>query len=214
MLRFTDLLTTHSGTAVLFAGLNVHEGGVAAWVTDSTRSANFVEFLGDIVEQTPPGVEVHCIVDNLSAHSTTAVEEFPGMEEHHHVFLHDTPTHASWLNQVELFLSILSRRLLRHGEFDSVDDLATRVIAFIEAPAAVISHCRSRSVAVAPSVSTTDGPPSLFRRSTPYRPSSPGSGARMAAPSGVANVYRFRLRPSARTRTIRRRRAAASPTSS
>jgi transposase len=120
------------GTAVLFAGLDVHRGGVAAWVTDSTRSANFVEFLRDVVAQTPSGLEVHCIVDNLSAHSTTAVEEFLDRPEHHHVFLHKTPTHASWLNQVELFLSILSRRLLRHGEFDSVDDLAQKVIAFIE----------------------------------------------------------------------------------
>jgi transposase len=122
-----------NGTAVLFAGLDVHHGGVASWVTDSTRSTNFVAFLGDIVAQTPPGLEVHCIVDNLSAHSTEAVEAFLDMEEHHHVFLHHTPTHASWLNQVELFLSILSRRLLRHGEFDSVDDLAAKVIAFIEA---------------------------------------------------------------------------------
>jgi len=45
--------------------------------------------------------------------------------------LHSTPTHASWLNQVELFFSILERRLLRNGEFDSVDDLADRIIAFI-----------------------------------------------------------------------------------
>jgi len=120
------------GTAVLFAGLNVHEGGVASWVTDSTRSANFVEFLGDIVAQTPNGLEVHCIVDNLSAHSTRAVEEFLDLPSHHHVFLHNTPTHASWLNQVELFLSILARRLLKRGEFDSVDDLADGVIAFIE----------------------------------------------------------------------------------
>jgi transposase len=120
------------GTAVLYAGLDVHGGGVAAWVTDSTRSANFVEFLGDIVAQTPAGLEVHCILDNLSAHATDKVEAFLDDPEHHHVFLHRTPTHASWLNQVELFLSILSRRLLRHGEFDSVDDLAARVIAFIE----------------------------------------------------------------------------------
>ncbi|HSH60738.1 MAG TPA: hypothetical protein VK988_14095 [Acidimicrobiales bacterium] len=41
-------------------------------------------------------------------------------------------THASWLNQVELFFSILERRLLRRGEFDSVDDLADRIIAFIK----------------------------------------------------------------------------------
>jgi transposase len=117
------------GTAVLFAGLNVHEGDVAAWVTDSTRSDNFVVFLADLDDQTPAGLELHCIVDNLSAHFTPTVEKF--LEERPHIFLHNTPTHASWLNQVELFFSILERRLLRHGEFNSVEDLAARIIAFI-----------------------------------------------------------------------------------
>ena len=46
--------------------------------------------------------------------------------------LHFTPTHASWLNQVELFFSILERRLLRRGEFSSVDELTGRIIAFIK----------------------------------------------------------------------------------
>ncbi|HVM66321.1 MAG TPA: IS630 family transposase, partial [Acidimicrobiales bacterium] len=118
------------GTAVLFAGLNVHEGGVAGWVADSTRSENFVGFLGDLVRQTPAGLDLHCIVDNLKTHSTDLVEEF--LAAHPHVHLHFTPTHASWLNQVELFFSILERRLLRRGEFDSVDHLAERVIAFIK----------------------------------------------------------------------------------
>ena len=117
------------GTAVLFAGLNVHEGSVAGWVTDSTRSENFVEFLTDLVVQTPAGLDLHCIVDNLKTHSTDLVEQF--LVENPHVHLHFTPTHASWLNQVELFFSILQRRLLRRGEFDSLDDLARRVIAFI-----------------------------------------------------------------------------------
>ncbi len=117
------------GTAVLFAGLNVHEGSVAGWVTDSTRSDNFVDFLGDLVAQTPAGLDLHCIVDNLSAHSTPKVTAF--LDEHRHVHLHYTPTHASWLNQVELFFSILERRLLRRGEVDSVDHLAERIIAFI-----------------------------------------------------------------------------------
>ena len=117
------------GTAVLFAGLKVHEGTVAGWVSDSTRSDNFVEFLGDLVAQTPSGLNLHCIVDNLSAHTTAKVDAF--LEENPQVHLHFTPTHASWLNQVELFFSILERRLLRRGEFDSVDHLAERVIAFI-----------------------------------------------------------------------------------
>jgi transposase len=117
------------GTAVLYAGLNVHDGGVAGWVTDSTRSANFVEFLGDLDDQTPAGLQLHCIVDNLSAHFTPAVEQF--LDQRPHIFLHNTPTHASWLNQVELFFSILERRLLRHAEFNSIEDLTARVIAFI-----------------------------------------------------------------------------------
>jgi transposase len=119
-----------NGTAVLFAGLNVHEGDVAGWVTDSTRSENFVEFLADLVAQTPEGLALHCIVDNLKTHSTEGVEAF--LENNKHVHLHFTPTHASWLNQVELFFSILERRLLRRGEFASVDELAERVIAFIK----------------------------------------------------------------------------------
>jgi transposase len=118
------------GTAVLFAALDVHCGGIDGWVANSTRSENFVEFLTGLVTDTPAGLELHCIVDNLSAHCTNHVEAF--LDDNPHVFLHNTPTHASWLNQVELFLSIMSRRLLRHGEFDSTDDLATKVIAFID----------------------------------------------------------------------------------
>ncbi len=128
--RRRDYGYVRHGTAVLFAGLNVHDGTVAGWVTDSTRGTNFVEFLTDLVAQTPRQLELHCIVDNLSAHSTPDVEQF--LDRHRRVFLHHTPTHASWLNQVELFFSILERRVIRHGEFDSVDDLADRIVAFID----------------------------------------------------------------------------------
>ncbi len=120
------------GTSVLFAALEVHDGGVDGWVTDSTRAGNFISFLDDLVTKTPTGLELHCIVDNLSAHSTKDVEAFLNDPKHHHVFLHKTPTHASWLNQVELFLSIVARRLLKHGEFDSVDDLTAQLLAFID----------------------------------------------------------------------------------
>jgi transposase len=118
------------GTVVLFAALDVHQGDVAGWVTDSTRSENFVAFLEDLVRATPSELELHCIVDNLSAHATPLVEEF--LDRHHRVFLHNTPTHGSWLNQVELFFSIIERRLLRHGEFSSRGELADRIITFIK----------------------------------------------------------------------------------
>jgi transposase len=118
------------GTAVLFAALNVHQGAVSGWVTDSTCSMNFVTFLWDLMDQTPAHLDLHCIVDNLSAHGTPEVAEL--LEYNPRVHLHYTPTHASWLNQVELFFSILERRLLRRGEFADVDDLADRIIAFIK----------------------------------------------------------------------------------
>jgi transposase len=119
-----------NGTVVLFAGLNVHQGDVAGWVTDSTCSDNFVTFLWDLMDQTPEGLDLHCIVDNLAAHQTDQVAEL--LEYNPRVHLHFTPTHASWLNQVELFFSILERRLLRRGEFSSADELAGRIIAFIK----------------------------------------------------------------------------------
>ena len=71
-----------NGTVVLFAGLNVHDGGVAGWVTDSTCSDNFVTFLWDLIDQTPAHLDLHCIVDNLAAHQTdkvaTLLEHNPG----------------------------------------------------------------------------------------------------------------------------------------
>jgi transposase len=74
--------------------------------------------------------DLHCIVDNLSAHKTPLISQF--LEANRQVHLHFTATHASWLNQVELFFSILERRLLRRGEFESVDHLAERIVAFIK----------------------------------------------------------------------------------
>jgi transposase len=99
-------------------------------VTDSTPSENFVEFLADLVAQTPADLDLLCIVDNLKTHTTELVEQF--LDQHPHVHLHFTPTLASWLNQFELFFSILKGRLLRRGEFTSVDELADRILAFIK----------------------------------------------------------------------------------
>ncbi len=49
----------------------------------------------------------------------------------HQVVLYDTPTHASWMNQVEIWLSLLVRKLLKRGNFLSLDDLRTQIVAFI-----------------------------------------------------------------------------------
>ena len=120
-----------NGTAVLFAALDVHDGRYR-------RLGHRLDPLGQLrgpswgprATRPPRDLDLHCIADNLSAHKTDEVATF--LEHNPQVHIHYTPTHASWLNQVELFFSILERRLLRRGEFASVDELADRIIAFIK----------------------------------------------------------------------------------
>ena len=118
------------GTRALFAAFECATGKVTAAPTDSIRSENFVAFLAHLETQVPPHLELHCIVDNLATHSTAAVEEF--LDAHHRVFLHRTPTHASWLNQIEMWFSILTRQLLDTAEFADTGDLATAILDYIE----------------------------------------------------------------------------------
>ena len=69
---------------MLFAGLNVHEGDVAGWVTDSTRTENVIDFLADRDAQTPAGLQLHYFVGNLSAHFTPKVEAF--LDDRPHIY--------------------------------------------------------------------------------------------------------------------------------
>ena len=86
------------GTRVLFGALNVGDGTVEGWVTNSSRADNFIHFLAQLDAITPAHLELHVVADNLSAHGTAAVAQF--LEDHQRVFIHRTPTHASWLNQM------------------------------------------------------------------------------------------------------------------
>ena len=118
------------GTVALFAAFECATGKVTAMPTDSTRSTNFVTFLADLESQVPAHLELHCIVDNLATHGTPAVEKF--LDDHHRVFLHRTPTHASWLNQIETWFSILTRQLLHTAEFSHTSDLAGAILDHID----------------------------------------------------------------------------------
>ena len=117
------------GVTGLFAAFDCSNGTVRVEPTDSIKSVNFVEFIRGLETTVPAGFEMHCVVDNLSAHGTPCVEEF--LNEHPRVFLHRTPTHASWLNQVESWFSILTRQLLDTAEFDSTTDMATAIVEYV-----------------------------------------------------------------------------------
>jgi transposase len=118
------------GTATLLAALDVHRGGVLqATDLDRNTAANFIAFLDELDARVPTHLAVHLVLDNGSSHIANATRWW--FYEHRRFHPHYTPSHASWLNQVELFFSILARRLLKRGEFRSVEDLVAKVMAFI-----------------------------------------------------------------------------------
>ena len=74
--------------------------------------------------------QIVAITDNLSTRGTQEVQDW--LKAHPRWRFQFTPTHASWLNQIEIFFSILWRRLLKHGIFTSEADLAEQMLAYIE----------------------------------------------------------------------------------
>src|SRR5713101_8231423 len=112
-----------NGTQCLFAALRVHEGDVLAMRSKTRNRFDLIRFLNHLDSEIPvvEGQEIVAISDNLSTRGTQEVQDW--LEAHPRWRFQFTPTHASWLNQVEIFFSILYRRLLKHGIFNSEDDL-------------------------------------------------------------------------------------------
>jgi transposase len=108
----------------------VHNGEVLGRIITRNNSATFISFLVEIDQAIHPDTHIHLIMDNGSSHTSKATKAW--LAAHPRFTPCYTPTHASWLNQVELFFSILTRRLLRRGEFTSRSDLADKIMNFIE----------------------------------------------------------------------------------
>jgi transposase len=111
------------------AALNVHTGEVLAADAVRNDADNFIGFLERIDAATPAELTIHLVLDNGASHVAKRTKSW--LADHLRFVVHHTPKHASWLNQVELFFSILSRKLLRRGEFASRDELVARIMAFI-----------------------------------------------------------------------------------
>ena len=121
-----------NGTQCLFACLRVHEGDVLAMTSKTRNRFDLIRFLDQLDSEIPvvEGQQIIAVSDNLSTRATEEVQEW--LAAHPRWSFQFTPTHASWLNQVEIFFSILYRRLLKHGIFFSEEDLAEQMLAFIE----------------------------------------------------------------------------------
>jgi len=122
-----------NGTRCLFACFNVGTGKVLGRCTTQRKRVDFFSFL-DWVASVYRQSRVHIILDNMNTHRDTRkgafVTEWNRRHKNRFVF-HYTPTHGSWLNQVELWFGIVSRRILRYGNFRSPDELIEAVNAFV-----------------------------------------------------------------------------------
>jgi len=117
------------GTASLLAAMDVHSGTVLARPIERNNSATFCAFLDAIEKDVEPGLAIHVILDNGSSHVSKETKKW--FAEHPRWVVHYTPVHASWVNQIELFFSILQRKVIRRGNFTSREDLIAKLIAFI-----------------------------------------------------------------------------------
>ena len=149
------------GTVTFPLNRDVVSGQVLAPSGGPTRTEeDFVAHIRQTVATDPAATRWHFVVDNLNIHQSASLVRYvaalSGIEDDlgvkgqrgiltnqqsraaflhdptHRIVLHYTPKHASWLNQIELWLSILTRKLLRRGSFLSVAELTAKVLAFIE----------------------------------------------------------------------------------
>ena len=117
-----------SSASTLFAAFEVSTGKVKATHQEQRRRVEFLEFMDHIVADYPDR-ELHVILDNLNTHKRNEA----WLERHPNVSFHFTPTSASWMNQVEIWFSILQAKSLRGASFTSVDQLRTHMDEFIKA---------------------------------------------------------------------------------
>jgi transposase len=119
------------GTLDLFAALNVATGEVIARCTPQHRAQDFVAFLREVESSVEPGLDIHVVLDNLSAHRAPPVQRW--LLRHPRVQFHFTPTYASWLNLVERFFGLLTDKALKRGSHTSIAQLRAAILTYVEA---------------------------------------------------------------------------------
>ena len=142
------------GTKNLIAGFEVATGNVIGRCYDRNRNIEFRDILSLIYEENKMRDEIHFIADNYgtSTHLNTClfVAELCEIEmdeadlktkkqrvdflkqKNKKIIFHFLPTHASWLNQIEIWFSILHRKIIKLGNFSGLEDLEKKIKKYIE----------------------------------------------------------------------------------
>lgn len=149
------------GTRTFILSRDVATGAIVAPSCGPTRTEeDFVAHIQAVVATDPTAARWHFVVDNLNTHQSATLVRYVAAasgitddlgvkgktgvlasqpsraaflrDPSHTLVFHYTPKHSSWLNQIEIWLSILTRKLLNRGSFTSVADLQAQVLAFID----------------------------------------------------------------------------------
>ena len=121
------------GVAALIAAFNIRTGEVFGQVVPHRTANSLVQFM-EVIAQKYPGKQIYVVWDNLNIHYDGNDFRWTAFNSRHAGRFHFryTPKHASWMNQVEIWFSILQRRIIRYGDFPSVTVLRKKVLGFIE----------------------------------------------------------------------------------
>jgi transposase len=120
-----------NGTTDLFAALNIATGEMITECRSSHTSADVLAFFKKIDKTVPRHLDIHVVLDNLSAHKGPEVAEWLAKPRQKRWHLHYTPTSSSWLNLVERWFKQLTDRRLRRGTFTSVPHLVDAITTWV-----------------------------------------------------------------------------------